>query len=149
MLKVSSTSSSTSGSTTTIIPLDNTTPQSTEGAEIITLSFTPTSASSRVLVFFNFCYSSNVNTPIAALFFDSDASATCSSFLNTIPSSGYAQNAHIMFDLPSWSGAKTIKIRAGPNFYGGAPAFFWNKITSGDVFNGTMKTTLTAIEYTP
>ena len=149
VLKVSSTSSSTPGSTTTTIPLDNTTPQSTEGAEIITLSFTPTSASSRVLVFFNFCYSSNVNTPIAALFFDSDASATCSSFLNTVPSSGYAQNAHIMFDLPSWSGAKTIKIRAGPNFYGGAPAFFWNKITSGDVFNGTMKTTLTVIEYTP
>lgn len=149
VLKVSSTSSSTPGSTTTTIPLDNTTPQSTEGAEIITLSFTPTSASSRVLVFFNFCYSSNVNTPIAALFFDSDASATCSSFLNTVPSSGYAQNAHIMFDLPSWSGSKTIKIRAGPNFYGSAPAFFWNKITSGDVFNGTMKTTLTAIEYTP
>jgi hypothetical protein len=149
VLKVSSTSSSTPGSTTTTIPLDNTIPQSSEGAEIITLSFTPTSASSRVLVFFNFCYSSNVNTPIAALFFDSDASATCSSFLNTVPSSGYAQNAHIMFDLPSWSGSKTIKIRAGPNFYSGAPAFFWNKITSGDVFNGTMKTTLTVIEYTP
>lgn len=149
ILKVAAASSSTSGSTTTIIPLDNTTPQSSEGAEIITLSFTPTSASSRVLVFFNFCYSSNVNTPIAALFFDSDASATCSAFLNTVSSLGYTQNAHVMFDLPSWSGAKTIKIRAGPNFYGGAPAFFWNKITSGDVFNGTMKTTLTAIEYTP
>lgn len=150
ILKVASTSSSTSGSTTTIIPLDNTTPQSSEGAEIITLSFTPTSASSRVLVFFNFCYSSNVNTPIAALFFDSDASATCAAFLNTVPSSGYGQNAHVVFDLPSWSGAKTLKMRAGPNFYSGSPpAFFWNRITSGDVMNGTMKTTLTVIEYTP
>lgn len=149
VLKVACTKVTTSGSTTVIIPLDNTTPQNTEGAELMTLSFTPASASSRVIVVASFWYSSHVNTPIAALFLDSDVSAVASTVLNTVPTSNYTQQATAVFDIPSWSGAKTLKLRAGPNFWGGSGAFYWNRLNTGDVLNSTSQMTLTAIEYTP
>jgi hypothetical protein len=149
VLKVACARSTSSGSTTVVIPLDNTIPQNTEGAELMTLAFTPTSASSRVMVIASFWYTSHVNTPIAALFFDADLNATRSTVLNTVPTLHFTQQATAVFDVPSWAGEKTLRLRAGPNFWGGTSAFFWNQLNTGGVLGGTSIMTLTAMEYMP
>jgi hypothetical protein len=55
---------------TTVIPLDDTIPQNTEGTQVLSVSITPTSTTSKIRVFFNSIASaaSSGNTAIAALF---------------------------------------------------------------------------------
>lgn len=63
-------------STTSTIDLDDTLPQNTEGAELLTCSITPTSASSKLRVDVQLnVVGSTINIAIAALFKDSEASA--------------------------------------------------------------------------
>ena len=56
--------------TTAVIPLDNTVPTSTEGVQIFTTSFTPLSATSRIVVTFSISTNTNTaNTSVAASVF--------------------------------------------------------------------------------
>ena len=98
---------------TTIIPLDDTIPQNTEGDQYMTLAITPKSATSKLLisVVFNFGVSA-VNNAIVALFQDSTANAlACSGYVT-----GGADGRTIAFNYAMTSGttsATTFKVRAG------------------------------------
>lgn len=135
-------SSTSSGSTTTVIPLDNTIPQITEGGQVITLAaVTPASAANTIEVTVSMIISaSTVGTFTVALFRDSVANAlaaTCQSL-----SSGFSNITTARFLIPSWSGARDLSIRVGPQ----SGTLFWNRITSGDVFGGVAQTTISAKE---
>jgi hypothetical protein len=135
-------SSTSSGSTTTVIPLDNTIPQITEGAQVITLAaVTPSSAANTIEVTVSMLISaSTLGTFTVALFRDSVANALASTCAS-LPS-GFSKISTVRFLIPSWSGARDLSIRAGPQ----SGTLFWNRITGGDVFGGVAQTTISAKE---
>lgn len=106
----------TSATGTTLIPVDDTIPQNTEGDEYITLSITPKSSSNVLIIncLLNISTSASgtVNL-IAALFQDSTANALnagwCTSVAANSPNQVHIQ--HIM--LAGTTSATTFKIRAG------------------------------------
>jgi len=135
-------SSTSSGSTTVTIPLDNTIPQSSEGIELITLAgVTPSSASNTIAVELTVIFStSSGGTPTIALFLDSNTSATAASYQST--NANFAHLIRTCFLIPSWSGSKDIKIRIGAQL----GTLHWNKSTTTDLMGGVSSTVLTATE---
>jgi hypothetical protein len=143
------------GSTTTVttissatasheIPADNTKPQSTEGVEILTQAITPKSNTNKVLVRAICPFAlEGANTPIIALFKNSDANAMAASYIST----SNAFNGMLVIeylDSPATTSATTYKIRAGR---GSAGTFYVNGASGGVArFDGTLATTLTLIE---
>lgn len=115
VLQVAEVTSTTSDSTTTAIPADNTIPQNTEGKELTTLSFTPVSASSTLLI--EFCghlSNSGSNQGVVALFVDTTADAigvACG-----LASSGICYTIKNSIKVASGStSARTYKLRWGAN----------------------------------
>ena len=73
-------------STTALIPLDDTIPQNTEGAEVFTQAITPTSTSNfiKITVVLNVANDSTNNLHVAAVFKDSGANAIGAAWAKTI-----------------------------------------------------------------
>jgi hypothetical protein len=135
----------TAGSTTNTIPLDNTIPQNTEGAEIFSVSVTPSSASSKLIVTFSFWGSnSNTATPAAALFLDSDADAVASTLTQSAMVANIALQILGTFVIDSWSGTKTVKLRAGLTTSGFT--FRWLQTVASEFFGGTDQGVMTIME---
>jgi len=130
--------STTSGSTTASIPFDNTVPQITEGGEIITLAdVTPASSSSKIHVqFCAFCVASTSNSMPFALF-DGAANAVAAT-IQTVSTTLVC----ISFVIPSWTGAKTLSIRAGPP----AGTLYWLRTSAEDKFGAARQAIITATE---
>lgn len=138
ILKHSYDTNTTATSTATAIPADNTIPQSTEGAEGMTASFTPTSATSKLCIWYGAMLgSSSASTSgVLCLFKDSDAGA-----LDATPayiSNGGVNEVNGYYEMTSGTtSAITFKLRygaasgttyfnslSGTGLYGGvAPAF--------------------------
>jgi len=99
---------------TTLIPIDDTIPQITEGNEYMTLAFTPLSASNLLRIRVTAQLSSNAsNNLIAALFQDSTANALASMWQSE-PTGG--QSFPITFTHTMTAGttsATTFRVRAG------------------------------------
>jgi hypothetical protein len=131
---------------TTIIPLDDTIPQNTEGTEIVTATITPTSATNRLLIRFSGFGSSTVNNLnlIAALFQDTTANALNAS-ASTV--AGGANNT-VGFDLThtmiaGTTSATTFKIRVGPET---AATIRLNGTGAARLFGGAASALLTIAE---
>jgi hypothetical protein len=144
------TTSGVSGSVT--IPIDNTIPQNTEGAEILTCSITPLYANSILYVESN-CFigeNSNVFDSItAALFRDSTADAISVSINNASPTGAYggaiAFNPIYLLAKVSASSTSstTFKLRAGGSSAG---VIRWNGANGSQYFNGKLITYIRIIE---
>jgi hypothetical protein len=113
--RVSSSTTTMSQSASTI-PLDDTIPQNTEGAEILTVSITPQDATNKLWIdFFGFGSNTTAEYVQTALFQDSTANALaatsnyCLSASKTIP-----LNLHHEMDAGTTS-STTFKIRVGGN----------------------------------
>ena len=132
--------STTSGSTTTSIPFDNTIPQITEGGEIISLaSVTPSSSSSKILVQFStFCVASTSNAMPFALF-DGSTNAVAASV--TVIATGGTMIC-VCFLIDSWTGSKTLSIRAGPP----AGTLYWLRSAAEEKFSTARQSVITATE---
>lgn len=132
------TTSTTAISTTTTIPADNTIPQSTEGAEGMTASFTPTSATSILRIRYSSTMSSSnaSTTGCLALFKNSDASAISATpayfTMDASTIEGYYEGvsgttSEITFKLrfgQQGSGTCYFNSKGGTSLYGGvAPAY--------------------------
>ena len=116
----------------TTIPLDDTIPQNTEGTELITLAFTPKSASS-TLIIEGFCFYSSTQTGTLALFVDSTADALAATAADA--GSNTATDISVKHSVASGStSARTYKLRLGTS--GGAE---WevNGVNGSQVFGGT------------
>src|SRR5688572_6275124 len=97
----------------TILPLDNSIPQNTEGDEILTVTITPTNASSLLEIKFSGSFGSSSARCSAALFVDSTAAALNANGA-TISNTGQMNTIAFNHVLTAGSTtARTYKIRAG------------------------------------
>lgn len=123
---------------TTVIPLDDTIPQNTEGEEIITAAITPKSASSTLEIEFSVNFSlSGTSTGVAAIFVDSTADAlfACAERVNNAAS---LETLTGKFQVASGStSARTYKLRAGAS----SGSIYINGNT-GRLFGGVMSSYL-------
>jgi hypothetical protein len=144
------TTSGVSGSVT--IPVDNTIPQITEGAEILTCSITPLYSNSFLYIESN-CFigeNSNVFDSItAALFRDSTTDAISVSFNNASPTGVFggaiAFNPIYLLARVSASSTSstTFRLRAGGSSSG---VIRWNGANGSQYFNGRLITYIRIIE---
>lgn len=99
---------------TTLIPTDDTIPQNTEGTEIMTVSITPTSATSKLRVICTLQGTVSVATNfVAAIFRDSTANALHASYTSP-PGANYHITPCLAFEVTAGSTSATIfKLRVG------------------------------------
>jgi hypothetical protein len=135
-------------STSATIPYDNTIPQNTEGAEIITCSITPKNASSVLVVkgylvqFLQDASAPTKTNSIYALFRDSTSDAIKTVNVASIGSAWTVTNYTFILAVPMAAqivagsvSATTFKIRAGATSSNGAPTTqYYNNYIS---FNNT------------
>ena len=126
-------------STSAVIPLDNTTPQSTEGVQLYSLAITPSSATSKLYIEANvqIRWGGTSDGMIVAIFKDSDANALATTFNHLYD--GHASNLRLKFSVASSSTtARTYKLRVGA---ASAITYQINGIgvSSGARLNGTLK----------
>lgn len=131
----------------TSIPFDNTTPQSTEGTEILSQSITPQSSTNKILARCVIPFDSGSGyTAIFALF----RGTTCIAATVVAPTNGeYGQNATIEFlDSPATTSQQTYSVRAGisPAGESAGNTVRVSGIGSLSLFNGALVRTLTLME---
>lgn len=129
---------------TTIIPVDDTIPQSTEGDQYMSLAITPKSATSRLRIEVRFNYAHSTNDVVSvALFQDATANAIAATS-NWIGSGGLLGAIDLTHEMTSGTtSATTFKVRAGPNS-GGTTTF--NGVSGGRIFGGVMASSITITE---
>ena len=100
---------------TTLIPLDDTIPQNTEGTEFMTLAITPTSATSKLLIEVSAVFYTNPSAwIIGALFQDATANALAASYFYE-PNNGAGKELTLRHYMTAGTtSATTFKFRAGP-----------------------------------
>lgn len=157
-VKQTRSSTSTAGSTTTAIPYDNTIPQNTEGAEVLTCAITPSNANNILLIEYTFmmtCASINgvMRQFVSALFQDSTANAIYAQLDLQTPShvNGVNPNAGLtvtgrFYMTAGTTSATTFKLRVGPavNTY----TYYWLSDIGTDVFSTVNIATMTITEFT-
>lgn len=132
---------------TTTIPVDNTVPTSSEGNQYMTLSITPLSASSTLIIDVtgHFSHSAGARTAMA-LFKDSDTAALrvaeCTSGTNHIPQKGTLR--HVM--TSGTTSTIAFKVRAG-GLAAGTVTF--NGSAGGGLFGGTYDSGIVIREILP
>jgi hypothetical protein len=130
----------------TVLPCDDTTPQKTEGFEIITCAITPKKATNILLIIANTGYVSAPASPYhagIALFQDTTADALAA---NAQYSTGALTLLHKM--AAGTTSETTFKVRVGA---GAAGTIYVNVFgnTTGRAFGGVNATTLTILEMSP
>jgi hypothetical protein len=140
----------TPGSTTTAIPADDTIPQNTEGAEVLTCTITPTSTSNHLLLTLSgwvSCSASGV-VPVAAFFKDSDANAACTILTNRLAAGNVLVgfSCHAVVPVTS-TAAQTWKVRMGAS----SGTFYWLQNNAGGLYGASdcMLLTIEEITITP
>jgi hypothetical protein len=100
---------------TTQIPFDNTIPQSTEGTQIISVSFTPKSTTSRVRLRFSGVFAlSGASTAAGALFSSASANALAAR-TKTVSAADSREQMFIEHEyVPGTTSALTYSVRVGP-----------------------------------
>jgi hypothetical protein len=146
VLQVVNTMNGAVATTTTVIPEDNTIPQNTEGAEFMSLSITPTSASSKLFiqVVCNLSPGSSAQTVIAALFQDSTANALAAVAQGLPDAADPTPLAFNHYMTAGTTSSTTFKVRGGKP--AGANPVTFNGITSGRLFGGVMASSITIWE---
>ncbi len=130
---------------TPYVPNDNTIPQNTEGTEVMTLSITPQSASSTLMIMAKAFAENSTNVVVTmALFRDSTADALATAF-DTAPGDDSPFSLSLTHNVASGSTATTtFKIHLGGT--GGTMAF--NGLGAGQGrYGGTLSSQITIIEY--
>jgi len=131
---------------TTVLPLDDTIPQNTEGDEYMTLAITPTNSSNILYIDVVLNAATTVGAASqfgVALFQDSTAGALAACSHGAIDA---GQMMHITFRHKMTAGttsATTFKVRAGGN---GAGTTTFNGRSSGRLFGGVMASSITITE---
>lgn len=127
---------------TSTIPLDDTTPTSSEGTQVLSQAITPASSSNKVLVEAVIYGSVNTNSVamIAALF----RGTTCiQAAHHTFSTSNFPQTLKLSFlDSPNTTSATTYTVRVGPN----SNTLRLNGTTTTRLFGGAASCTLTLME---
>jgi hypothetical protein len=136
-------------STTSLIPLDDTIPQITEGVEVLTLSHTPKLSTNILKIDVALQVESGTNSHVnAALFVDATASAlaAASSFSGAGSSVGW-QTQRVVFTYVLVAGsisARTYRVRIGGDFAG---TCYLNRKASGGLFGNVESSNICLTEF--
>lgn len=133
---------------TTVIPVDDTIPQNTEGDEKLTVSITPTSATNILYIeaVINAATSAGGNFISAALFQDSTAGALSASTMN-VAGTDSTQPLVLRHKMTAGTtSATTFKVRVGP---GGAQTVTVNGFGGVRLFGGVCLSSIRVLEVTP
>ena len=125
---------------TGVIPYDDTIPQIGEGNEYMTLSVTPRSATSKLIieVIFNATLNGTVNIAVA-LFQDATANALAAISYSP-PAAGYMENLSLRHSMTSGTtGTTTFRVRAGPT---SAATMTFNGSGGARIFGGVMASSI-------
>ena len=132
---------------TTLIPLDNTIPQNTEGDQYMTLAITPTSATNILLINVIAVVSNSVaNTITMALFQDSTASALATVLMYQGTATGGLTMPLTHRITAGTTSATTFKIRIGAL---GAGTNTFNGTNGTAYYGGTLASTIVITEIKP
>jgi hypothetical protein len=139
---------STMVSGSTLIPNDNTIPQNTEGVEVMTLAFTPTSATSELLIQVNIFmgHSAAGTFHTIALFQDTTANALRAT--NSYHSQANKTNNYMMNHLmvAGTTSSTTFKVRLGAPDTG---SVYFNGDSASVRYGGVSASSIMIMEYTP
>jgi hypothetical protein len=128
-----------------IIPGDDTIPQSGEGSQILTLNITPKSATNRLRVSFNGQVVANGTTPLVVAIFAGGANAIDAKVF-TPPGAAVAFGCSTEVEfVPGVTTAVTISVRVGPT---AAANIYFNGGTGGRLLGGASRATLIVEEIT-
>ena len=133
---------------TTLIPNDDTIPQSTEGTQFMSLAITPKSATNilKVEVTTVLNHSVTGNFYWVCLFQDATANAV-SSAADGVAGGGYNHtNTFSHYMVAGTTSATTFKVRAGPNASG---TLTFNGQTGSRMHGGVYASSITITEYLP
>jgi hypothetical protein len=132
----------------TVIPLDDTIPQITEGNEYMTLAITPTSATNKlkIEVVGHWAHTVSNTFVTAALFQDSTASALAAATQASTLASGNAELTFTYWMTSGTTSVTTFRVRAGG---GDAGTTTFNGRIGGRVFGGIMASSITITEIKP
>ena len=136
------------GTAANIIPLDDTLPQITEGAAVLSQSFTPKSAASTIIIRISGAATLNATSAVAFILalFDGAASAVGAQWIAYPDAAGDSvTNFAAEFVLAAGStSARTYSLRAGPSASAGT--MYLNGNSSGRQLGGASKVTMTITE---
>lgn len=135
----------TSSTGTTVLPIDDTIPQNTEGDQYMSLAITPTSATNYLKIEVCIILAHNSGTGIgAALFQDSTANALAAStdYASATGSPTSINFTHWM--VAGTTSATTFKIRAG---CGTAGTTTFNGFSGNRILGGVCSSSITITEY--
>ena len=138
-------STTTEFSITTVIPFDATTPQITEGDEVLTVAITPRYPNSQLRITFSASIGGNTSNAICtALFQDAVTDALHASYFVPVGvNSNGNPSPHWIVDATD-TASRTYRIRIGPN---GNTAFVNRSSATADLYGaGRMQATLTVEE---
>ena len=145
VLQVVNTMSSTLATGSTILPLDNTIPQSTEGDQYMSLAITPKSASNTLVieVVANAANSAG-NTTSVALFQDATANALAAVALTHFGVANSVLTQKLTHKMTAGTtSATTFKARIGPS---AAATISFNGQSGAQLFGGVMASSITIYE---
>lgn len=127
------------------IPSDDTTPQNTEGDEVMTLAITPTADDTKLLILVNLMVSASSSTQkiTIALFQDSTADALAAVAYRTATTNQVVQQALHHNMVSGTASETTFKCRIGRSSAGNIT--FNGK--PDQLYNGLAASTITIIEY--
>lgn len=133
---------------TTIVPIDDTIPQITEGDQYLTQAITPKSATNILVIeaVLNLSSSATQNTIVASLFQDATANALGSNWQTSVVGGAPFQIClrHIM--VAGTTSSTTFRIRAGG---GAAGTTGFNGASGGRLLGGVSASSLRITEYKP
>lgn len=130
---------------TTIIPLDDSVPQSGEGTEYGTFTYVPQTSGNDLWVRVSgYLTRSAVGTVIVALFKDSDTDAIAAQPI-LVANGNYTMTFSLMVSL-TVNGTTTFSLRYGPQ---AAATAYINRNGTGDLLGAVSFVTWEAIEFTP
>jgi hypothetical protein len=129
---------------TTTIPYDNTIPQITEGTEFMTLNFTPTSASSILLIDVVCQMTADALVfDTVCLFEGTTANALATSVSDNSRAAAFEVNSFRHKMTAGSTAQKTFRVRGGGH---GASTVTFNGRNGGGAYNGTMASSITITE---
>ena len=130
---------------TTVIPLDDTTPQSDEGTEVLTTSFTPKSTSNRIEVSFNGLIThTDAGTGMVLALFEG---STCKAAKWFAQPTNASLISHITFEFtPSSTDESTYSLRIGSGATAINPLYVNQQSNATATVGGLMEYSMTVLE---
>lgn len=133
---------------TTIIPLDDTIPQNTEGNQYMSLAITPTNASSKLIIEVVWVGSNSASCQMGLALFQDATVGALAATAAVINTGTNMVTIPLTFEMTAGTtSTTTFEVRAGQN--GGAGTTTFNGQSGGRIFGGVMASSITITEVLP